>query len=328
MRHLPQPPNSGSSLSLEQLVKAEALRLGFTLVGVTSLTKPPTFEKFIHWVNQGHHGSMTYLEREDTMRKREDPRVLLAEAKSVIVLGLPYPKSLPKDSTAEPLSGKVASYAWGLDYHQVIPKLHDELMTVLQDNIGETIHWKGFSDSAPLLERDFGVRAGLGWIGKNGCLISPQQGSTFILSEIFCALELNSSSSTVDDRCGTCRQCIDACPTRCIQHDRTIDATRCISYLTIEHKGEFAENQAALVGDWAFGCDICQAVCPWNLRFADPEGSPHLQTETKRNTVHINELVDISEAEFKVNFRDSPLLRPKLSGMLRNLRANIQNKKR
>lgn len=262
------------------------------------------------------------------MSKRQSPSGLFPEAKSVIVLGLPYPKPNNTVTLLSKGEGKVASYAWGKDYHLMIPRLHGLLMDSLQSKIKKSITWKGFTDSAPILERDFGVRAGLGWIGKNGCLISPQHGSTFLLSEIFCDLVIESDAHLIQDHCRACTRCLNACPTQCILTDRTIDASRCISYLTIEHKGVFSEDQETLIEDWGFGCDICQTVCPWNQRFADVAGHPDLSSEEPHRSITLTLLESLDDTSFRKYFLESPLLRPKLSGLRRNLLAVEKNQKR
>lgn len=315
----------GSGQSIESIIQAEANRLGFSLVGFCNLN-PKTYNLFIEWVALGHHASMTYLSRADTLAKRQSSDTLVPGMKSAIVLGLPHDK--PVAPTSPGNSGNVAAYAWGKDYHLVFPALHAQLMTAVRHQANRTFRWQGFSDSAPILERDFGVRAGLGWIGKNSMLISPRFGSTFLLSEIFTDLELIPSIPFSGSHCGTCHNCLDACPTGCIQSNCTLDANRCLSYLTIEHKGDFATVQGALIQDWAFGCDVCQQVCPWNIRFAPEHGSAHLNQSTRMKTLQLAEIESLSVIEFKEKFDGSPLLRAKQAGIIRNLQALAKNKQR
>ena len=237
--------------------------------------------------------------------------------------------------------GRVAAYAWGADYHLVLPGRLQALVTFLEAQAGHPIPNRWYTDTGPILERDLAMRAGLGWIGKNTCLINPQNGSYFLLAEILLGLDLPPDRPFTGDRCGSCTRCMDACPTACILPNRTIDAGRCISYLTIENKAEIPEDLRPLMGDWLFGCDICQTVCPWNIRFAPLDSPPHLsrcpsggQAENGdpafaarpglSNPSLAGEL-QLTPREFNRKFKDSPLKRAKRRGYLRNAAVAAAN---
>jgi epoxyqueuosine reductase len=217
----------------------------------------------------------------------------------------------------------VAAYAWGRDYHLVLPERLRDLVAFLEAKAGGPFSSRVYTDTGPLLERDLAQRAGLGWIGKNTCLIHPRLGSYFLLSEVLVSLELEVDAPFLPDRCGSCTRCIQACPTHCILPNRTLDARRCISYLTIELKGSVPDPLRALIGNWVFGCDICQMVCPWN-RFAvraDPAFGP-------RPGLAAPDLIadlDLSPQDFNRKFRESPVLRAHRRGYLRNLAVALGN---
>lgn len=215
----------------------------------------------------------------------------------------------------------IAAYAWGQDYHDVLPSRMKELVQFIEEQVKRPIknHW--YTDTGPILERDLAQRAGIGWIGKNTCLIHPRQGSYFLLSEILLDLDLEPDPPLVTDHCGTCTRCIDACPTDCILPNRTIDATRCISYLTIELKDDIPTELREKIGSWVFGCDICQMVCPWN-RFAT-EGDDVFGTEQPSPV--LRDEMEISAQEFNQRFKGSPVKRAKRRGYLRNVAVALGN---
>src|SRR5512134_458534 len=266
-----------SLIDLKERIKAKSRQLGFVLAGVTTPEPPPHYSTFEHWLSQGRHGTMNYLAADKARAHRADPRQILPECKSILVLATPY--SPPSPSIA--LSGtsrqaseveagmrsNIASYARGADYHDVLPARMKELVLFIEEQVGGPVRNRYYTDTGPILERDLAQRAGIGWIGKNTCLIHPKHGSYFLISEILLDLELEPDPPFVTDHCGTCTRCIKACPTDCILPDRTLDASRCISYLTIELKDDIPVELREKIGGWAFGCDICQMVCPWN-RFA------------------------------------------------------------
>jgi len=312
-------------VTLEQEIKDQARRLGFSLVGVTTPEPPPHLSTFERWLGAGRHGNMHYLADDRARTRRADPRLILPECKSILVLAAPYsdPSSAEAHNKTGP-TGRVAAYAWGDDYHNVfIPKLQ-KLVTFIEEQVGQPIPNRYYTDTGPILERDLAQRAGLGWIGKNTCLINPKHGSYFLLAEILLGIELEPDSPFTNDHCGTCTRCIQACPTSCILPDRTLDARRCISYLTIELKDDIPEELRPLLGDWVFGCDICQMVCPWN-RFAtnsvDEAFSP-------RPNVFIPNLIrelNLTPEAFNRKFKGSPVKRAKRRGYLRNVAVAAGN---
>jgi epoxyqueuosine reductase len=212
----------------------------------------------------------------------------------------------------------VAAYAVGQDYHDILPGRLAELVDSLQAHAGRSIaHWI-YTDTGPILERELAQRAGLGWIGKNTCLIHPEQGSYFFLAEVLLDLELIPDEPFTSDHCGSCTRCLEACPTQCILPDRTLQADRCISYLTIELKGAIPADLRPLVGDWLFGCDICQQVCPWNQRFARPTADPAFQPRPWLQQAGLDGLLRLEAEDYRRELRGSPLKRPGLAGLQRN----------
>lgn len=303
---------------LKERIKAKAHQLGFILAGVTTPEPPPHLSTFEHWLAQGRHGTMGYLATERARARRADPRQILPECKSILVLGTPYSPSKEEGSGDR---GNIASYAWGEDYHDILPERMKELVHFLEKQVGHTVANRWYTDTGPILERDLAQRAGIGWIGKNTCLIHPKKGSYFLLSEILLDLALEPDPPFVTDHCGTCTRCIDACPTDCILPDRTIDATRCISYLTIELKDDIPVELRDKTGNWVFGCDICQRVCPWN-RFAEA-GDPAFGESSPAHA--LQEEMSISPQEFSQRFKGSPIKRAKRRGYLRNVAVALGN---
>jgi epoxyqueuosine reductase len=220
--------------------------------------------------------------------------------------------------------GKVAAYAHGDDYHDVLPPRLRSLMSFIESQVGHSVPNRWYTDTGPVLERDLAQRAGLGWIGKNTCLIHPRRGSYFLLAEIFLALELEPDPPFPTDHCGSCTRCIDACPTGCILPDRTLDAARCISYLTIELKDEIQPELRSKIGNWVFGCDICQAVCPWN-RFSDPTGDATLHGRQEDYEPQLIHELELTPEQFNGKFRNSPVRRAKRRGYLRNVATALGN---
>ena len=219
------------------------------------------------------------------------------------------------------MRGTIASYAWGQDYHDVLPERMKELVQFIEEQVGCPVKNRWYTDTGPILERDLAQRSGIGWIGKNTCLINPKQGSYFLLSEILLDLDLEPDLPFVTDHCGTCTRCIDACPTDCILPNRTIDATRCISYLTIELKEDIPTELREKIDNWVFGCDICQMVCPWN-RFAG-EGDPAFGND--QPSYELTDELAISPQEFNQRFKGSPIKRAKRRGYLRNVAVALGN---
>jgi epoxyqueuosine reductase len=297
-------------------IRELAAACGFELAGVAAAEPSPDRERYHEWVAAGFAGEMRYL-TDRRAQVRDDPRNLLASARSVICVGklyntpLPYSTEIRDDTRAW-----ISRYAWGDDYHDTVRRGLERLDAMLRERAGGTYESKLCVDTAPLLERSYARAAGLGWIGKNTCLINQGGGSWFFLGEILTSLEIEPDAPP-PDRCGTCTRCIDACPTAAIDADGyTLDARRCISYFTIELRSAVPEEWRAAVGGHVFGCDICQDVCPWNRRaavtndavFAPREFAPRLER-----------LAAMEKEEFQAMFRGAPVTRAKYSGFLRNV---------
>jgi epoxyqueuosine reductase len=303
---------------LKQTIKDRSRQLGFVLAGVTTPDPPPHISTFETWLARGRHATMDYLATDRSRLRRADPRQILPECQSILVLATPYS---PPSREGLGVRGQIAAYALGDDYHEVLPARMKELVQFIEEQAGHPVQNRWYTDSGPLLERDLAQRAGLGWIGKNTCLIHPKRGSYFFLSEILLDLALEPDPPFVTDHCGTCTRCIDACPTDCILPDRTLDAGRCISYLTIELRDDIPVELRGKLGDWVFGCDICQQICPWN-RFAD-EGDPAF--DIKSPLPPLTEELSLSPQAFNQRFRHSPVKRAKRRGYLRNVAIALGN---
>jgi epoxyqueuosine reductase len=318
--------------SLKDEIVAEAQRLGFNLVGVTQPEPPQHVDVYEDWLNAGRHGEMKYLSTERARARRANPSLILPECKSILVLGMDHPvPDISEDISGgqllpdQSLKGKIAAYAWGEDYHDVIPRCLRELVAFIETQVGEPVANRWYTDTGPILERELAQQAGLGWIGKNTCLINPAKGSFFLLAELFLSIDLEPDQPFTADRCGTCRRCLEACPTACILPDRTIDASRCLSYLTIELKGPIPVDLRPQMDNWIFGCDICQQVCPWNQRFArqmSGKGIPERDNLTGPNLIAE---ISLSTQEFNRKFKGSPMKRTKRRGYLRNISVALGN---
>jgi len=314
-------------VNLTQTIKEQARRLGFALVGVTTSEPLPHARVFEDWLQMGRQGEMAYLSSPRSRRSRAHPQEILPECRSILTLGMRYPTP-PRLGLTEVNGsrrhGIIAAYAWGEDYHTILPERLRSLVAFLESRVGHPIPNRWYTDTGPLLERELAQRAGLGWIGKNTCLISPDQGSYFLLAEILLGIELEPDQPFTLDRCGTCERCLTACPSGCILPDRTLDACRCISYLTIELKGPIPLELRPLIGAHVFGCDICQQVCPWN-RFATQDADPAFKTHLTQPEVNLLEEMALTGEAFKARFRHSPLKRAKRRGYLRNVATALGN---
>lgn len=308
--------------SLIQDIQAEAECLGFSLFG-TSPVKPLSADRYLEWLRQGHHAGMKYLARPDHLSKRIDPHLIYAPAQTALVFAFSYPA--PYCEINNHLTGRIASYAWHLDYHTVIRARLDSLSVKLQAKMTGIHFSPAFTDSAPILERDLALQAGIGWFGKNSCLINPKIGSTFFLAVLFCDLEMEPITPIHNDYCGCCKRCITICPTGCIQNDRTINAARCISYLTIEHKDLIPQELRSKMGNWIFGCDLCQQVCPWNERFAPRQVDPAFSPLPDFTLPELITELQLSQEAFEHKFQNSPIRRPHRRGYLRNVAIALGN---
>lgn len=295
-----------------QLIKAEALRLGFSACGIAKATflekEAPRLEE---WLQNEYQGEMSYLE--NYFDKRLDPRLLVDNAKSVISLSYNYfPEAVQnKDSY------QLAKYAYGNDYHHVIKSKLKDLYQFIQNEIGE-IDGRAFVDSAPVMERAWAEKSGMGWNGKHSLLIQKEQGSFFFLSELIIDLDLAYDDPFQTDHCGTCTKCIDACPTQAILPNNTVNGSKCISYFTIELKNEIPVSVKGNFEDWMFGCDICQDVCPWN-RFSKPHSEPLFKPHPDLLSMTKGDWHEITEDVFKKVFKKSPVKRTKYAGLKRNI---------
>ncbi len=306
-------------MTLAESLKRRAREIGFDLVGIAAAGPSQSHARYTHWLARGYHGSMTYLARPDAVARRTDVRELLPQARSVVAVGMNYchpPFSpLPRSAAEGPEEGIVARYAWGDDYHEVIANRLKQFVAFIETDIGHPVAHKICVDTSAVLEREWAMRAGLGWIGKNTMLINPRAGSWFLLGELLLDLELDDDPPFTADHCGTCTRCIEACPTHCILPNRTVDARRCISYLTIELRGEIPADLQPSLGDWAFGCDVCQEVCPWN-RFARPTHEPAWAPRHAR--LDLQECLAMTDATFRARFAHSAIRRVKREGLVRN----------
>jgi epoxyqueuosine reductase len=313
-------------MTLTEVFKEEARRLGFELAGVTTANPPLHWPVFQAWLEAGCHGEMAYLANERSRTRRADPRRILPECQSILVLGTRYPAPLFDGEMDEgKLTGRVAAYACGKDYHDVLVPRLEALVNFAERQMGRPISNRFYTDTGPLLERDLAQRAGLGWIGKNTCLIHPRMGSYFFLAEILLGIDLEPDSPFITDHCGTCTRCLEACPTGCIGPNRTIDARRCISYLSIELKRAIPRGLRPFLGNWVFGCDICQQVCPWNRRFAVSQADPVFSSGAGRQQPDLLEEISLSLEDFSVKFKGSPLKRAKRRAYLRNVAVALGN---
>lgn len=300
------------SVSAEQ-VKTGAVKTGFLACGITRPAPSSHAVELDEWLARGYAGNMRYLHRQATRRK--DPRQIVPEARSIIVVLDNY-YSQGSEGGNQP---KIAKYALGADYHRELGRRLQGIADWLREN-GAAVA-KVFVDAGPVPERELAQRAGLGWIGKNTMLIRPGHGSFFFIGSIFTDLALQPDEPFSTDHCGSCTRCLDACPTEALVSPQVLDATRCISYLTIEYRGPFSEAQAGMLNGWGFGCDICNEVCPWNERFAQPAMHPGYAPRHELEDLDPGGWDAMTEAEFVRRFGDTPLERAGLDGMRRNWRA-------
>ena len=312
------------SKQLAAKIKAEATKQGFVLTGITTPTPPPHLSNYLNWIAEGRHASMGYLADERARTRRANPKLILPEAESILLLAAPYPD--PKLESAisavdvERGKGRISAYAWSDDYHITLKEKLIHLVEFIEKEVGHKVPNRWYTDTGPILEKDLAQRAGLGWIGKNTCLINPKIGSYFFLAEIFLGIKLPPDEPFSSDHCGTCTRCLDACPTQAILPNRTIDANLCISYLTIENKGEIPEELRPKLGNLIFGCDICQEICPWNKK-SKPD---RFEGKIDPHPNLIKELA-LTPQEFNKKFKNNPVKRAKRRGYLRNVAVALGN---
>jgi len=312
------PPQESAAAS--SAIKRRAADLGFTMQGICPAVGPPGADRLGEWLARGYAGDMHYLaERRDAY---EHPTNVLDGVRSILMLTLPYstaPARSPRST-----EGRVSRYAWGeVDYHNLIRDRLHQLADYLRELAPDAVT-RGVVDTAPLLEREFAQLSGLGWIGKHTLLLNRTAGSYFFLAALLTDVELDYDAPHAADHCGTCTACLDACPTDAFPQPYVLDATRCISYLTIEHRGPIPVELRPGVGEWLFGCDVCQDVCPWN-RGKSNEPVAELQPDDALNPVDCTALFDMTEEDFRRRFRQTPLWRAHRRGLLRNAAVVLGN---
>jgi len=303
--------------SIEESIKAEGIRLGFSLVGITPPKSPTSLPTYLDWLAKGHFGDMAWMATDRARHYRQNPIDILPNCKSILVLAARYPLSW---SPQPAQTGRIAGYARHTDYHNIFISALLQLSEFIQSLCGHSVSSKAYTDTGPILEREFAQRAGLGWIGKNSCLISPTHGSNLLLAELFLSVPLQPDKPFEYDRCGGCQRCIQACPTGCILPNRTIDAQRCLSYLTIENKAAIPENMTVMQSGWAFGCDICQQVCPWNKQTMDLPPSPFF-VNPNPEFIALEAGIAMTDDEFAITYAHTPVNRTRINGFRRNLVA-------
>ncbi len=304
-------------ISLKEQIKAGVKSLGFLDCAFIPALPVPGFEKYQKWIAENRHADMAYLASPSALERRADPRLLLPSVKTVISLVSGYP---PPTASGKKGSGKIAAYALHRDYHEQISERMKQLLVLIEELSGEQFEHLACVDSSPILEKSYAQKAGLGWIGRNSLLLHPEFGSWIHLSELLVSLEIEADSICVEDGCGDCQLCVRACPTQAILPNRTVDARRCLSYLSIENRAEIPLEFRKAMGNRIFGCDQCQFVCPVNKKSKLTLEKPLLEEE-----VSLEASLLISAEEFKSKYRHSPVWRAKHSGFRRNVAIVIGN---
>ncbi len=314
--------------SFEARIKQQAHAIGFELAGIAPAAPADGFDRLREWLDNGFAGEMAYMHRHAPALRH--PASILPEVQSVVMVGMNYADrgagsaERGARSTTRAPCGRVARYAQGADYHEVLRARLKQLLVWIQQE-APACRGRTVVDTAPLLERDFARRAGLGWFGKNTMLLNKRLGSYFFLGALLLDIELKPDAPHETSHCGTCTACLDACPTRAFPAPGQLDSRRCISYLTIELRGPIAEELREPMGDWVFGCDICQEVCPWNRK--TPESAePAFQPRPDLEALDLTELLGLSDAEFKQRFQGTALTRPRRRGLLRNAAIALGNR--
>lgn len=305
-------------------VKRRAREIGFDLCGIAPVGAFPELSFFRAWLDRGYAGTMGYLPR--SAKRRADVRCALPGARCVIMTGTVYNTDRPYSSVStDPAIGNVARYARGDDYHDVLGRRLETLLAWMREQHAGPFDALAYVDTGPVQERVYAQYAGLGWIGKNTCVINPEVGSWILLAEIVCSLPLEPDPPSLD-QCGTCTLCLDACPTGAFVEPHVLDATRCISYLTIEYRGAIPEDRRAAIGNHIFGCDICQEVCPWNAMAATANGQ--WSSRDALGLLNIGDLSRRSDEELGKLIEGTPLTRAGVKGLRRNLAVALENSAR
>jgi epoxyqueuosine reductase len=319
--------------SIETRIKQKAYELGFELAGIAAAGPADSFGQMREWLEQGFAGEMLYMHRQADARRA--PTSILPNVQSVVMVGMNYHvRAYPKSSRLQEtdrnqaastpsVPGRISRYAWGQDYHDILRDRLNQLRDWIQHEV-PACRARGVVDTAPLLERDFARRAGLGWFGKNTMLLNKRLGSYFFLGALLLDLKLQPDTAHEASHCGTCTACLEACPTQAFVRPGVLDARRCISYLTIELRGPIPNELREPMGDWIFGCDICQEVCPWN-RMAPETQDPAFQPRSDLEPIDLIELLGLSDEEFRHRFRGTAITRTKRRGLLRNAAVALGN---
>ena len=309
--------NLTKTSGIESRIKQQARLLGFELVGIAHADEAETSETFEAWRTAGHAGEMNYMHRHAAARRH--PESILPDVRSIVMVGLNY-KPAEDSSPPPPASGKIARYALSRDYHDVLREKLAALLAWIHEQAPDA-HGRAVVDTAPLLERDFARRGGLGWFGKNTMLLNKNLGSYFYIGALLLDIDLEADAPFETSHCGTCTACLDACPTSAFVEPGVLDSRRCISYLTIELRGPIPEEFRTDMADWVFGCDVCQEVCPWNRK------APvrHSVERPASSSVDLFQLLRLSESQFRERFQGTPLMRPKRGGLLRNAAIALGN---
>jgi epoxyqueuosine reductase len=303
-------------------LKAKARELGFDACGVAAAADHPELGFFAEWIARGYAASMAYLKR--SADRRRDVRRVMPSARSVVVTATVYNAPRPYSTEcADPGRGHVARYAWGDDYHEVIGKRVNDLLEWMREASAEPFEARAYVDTGPIQERVYARHAGIGWIGKNSCVINPALGSWILLGEIICSLPLEPDAAS-DDQCGTCTLCLEACPTGALTAPGVLDSSRCISYLTIEHRGEIPAELQRAIGAHVYGCDVCQEVCPWN-GLAPVSPDPAWQPRPAWDAPASADLMNWSDDALRASLRGSAMKRATLKGLRRNLEVASAN---
>ena len=304
---------------LTEALKEKARDLGFSMVGVVEACPSPRLDAYFRWLSREYHGTMSWMARPDRQVRRRDLEVILPGVRSLVSVGLDYQTiALPEEIAADPARGRISNYAWGVDYHDLMTPRLEELAAWLRAAAGGEVQDKVYVDTGAILERDHAAAAGLGFTGKNTMLIAPRRGSWFFLGELLTTVPLLPDTPGPTPTCGSCRRCLDACPTSAFPRPYVLDARRCISYLTIELKEWIPRELRPLMGNWVYGCDVCQIVCPFN-RFARPSPEPAFRPESVEAAApRLSHLLALDEPAFAARFRGSPILRIKRHRLVRN----------
>ena len=313
-----------------RLVKDKASELGFNLVGLTPARPAPHLHAYFQWLDAGMHGEMGYMARTDRQERRRDLNASLPGVRSLVIVGLDYHTlKLPDAILADPTRGRIAAYAWGRDYHDLMLLRLEELAHWLRAESKSEARHRAYVDTGAILERDHAQQAGLGFIGKNTMLIHPRRGSDFFLGEILTEVEFDEySQPSPGTMCGTCARCLTACPTGAFPRPYVLDARRCISYLTIEHHGWIDRELRPLMGNWVFGCDVCQVVCPWNRFAVQTLTTEFFPLNPDRAAPPLSQLLALDEAGFEALFRGTPVHRIGWARLVRNACIAAGNSRR